>query len=136
MSPRSRGRPPGRGQRRHPGSRPATACVSPVLPDGPDDESRLRCEEPAGCWCEEPSPDNRQSWAIPPGHGMYRGMDLELLDLGNEDEVTFLIEAMHEDDGHGPGSAGGVTSSDGPVNPRLHVAMHHVVARQILADAP
>jgi hypothetical protein len=127
MSPRSRGRPPGRGRRRHTGRRPATARVPLGLADGPG----LNREEMAGCWFEEPSPGSRRSWAIPPGHGLYRGMDLELLDPDDDDELMFLIEAMHEE--RGPG---GVKASDGPGNPRLHVAMHHVVARQILADDP
>jgi hypothetical protein len=136
MSPRSRGRPPGRGRRRHPSSGPAAARVSPVFPDGPGHVSSLNGDEMASCWFEEPSPGDRQSWAVPPGHGLYSGMDLELLDPADEEELMFLIEAVHEESGYGPGSAGGVTASDEPFNPRLHVAMHHVVARQILADDP
>ena len=63
-------------------------------------------------------------------------MDLELLDPDDEGELMILIEAMHEERGHGYGSAGGVTASDEPVNPTLHVAMHSAVARQILTDDP
>jgi hypothetical protein len=136
MSPRSRGRPPGRGRRRQPGSRPATARVSPGVPDGPDYVSELLGEETAGCWFEEPRPGNRRSWAIPPGYGLYRGVDLELLDPDDDDDLTFLIEAMHGDRTDVSASAGSVTANDETVNPKLHVAMHHVVARQILADDP
>jgi len=50
-------------------------------------------------------------------------MDLELLDLGDDDELMFFMEALHE--GH-----------DAPGGPRLRVAMHQIVARQILADGP
>jgi len=32
---------------------------------------------------------------VPPGHGTYRGLDLELLDPDDEDERTFLLEAQH-----------------------------------------
>jgi Domain of unknown function (DUF1841) len=65
------------------------------------------------------------------GHGLYRGMDLELLDPNDDNELMLLLEAVHE-----RRRPGGVTASDEPVKPRLHVAMHHVVARQILADDP
>jgi hypothetical protein len=30
-----------------------------------------------------------------PAHGTYRGLDLELLDPGDEDERTMLIEVLH-----------------------------------------
>jgi hypothetical protein len=30
-----------------------------------------------------------------PGHGTYQGLDLELPDPADEDELTFLIEARH-----------------------------------------
>jgi hypothetical protein len=44
---------------------------------------------------------------VVPGHGSYRGLDVELLDPADEAELMFLIEAMH-----------------------------HIVANQLLADDP
>jgi hypothetical protein len=88
------------------------------------------------CWFDEPEPGDRPSWALPPAHGTYRGLDLDLLDPGDEDERALLIEALH------PEFAGALQGDedvilDGePVNPRLHVAMHQVVANQLLVDNP
>ena len=49
----------------------------------------------ADCWFDEPLPGDRRSWAVPSGHGIYRGLDLDLLNPAEEDERTFLIEAQH-----------------------------------------
>jgi hypothetical protein len=93
-------------------------------------------EETTDCWFDEPGPADRRSWAVPPGHGIYRGLELELLDPGDEDECRFLIEAQH------PAFAAALRGDEDvmvggePVNPRLHVAMHQVVANQLLADDP
>jgi hypothetical protein len=35
-------------------------------------------------------------------HGICREMDLELLDPGDDDELVFLIEALHHDGGTRP----------------------------------
>lgn len=59
------------------------------------DESTLGAEEATDCWFDEPDPADRRSWAIPPGHGTYQGLDLELLDPDDENELSFLIEAQH-----------------------------------------
>jgi hypothetical protein len=93
-------------------------------------------EETTDCWFDEPEPGDRRSWALPCAHGTYQGLDLELLDPGDEDERAMLIEARHlefADALHGDDDVivGGET-----VNPRLHVAMHQVVANQLLADDP
>jgi hypothetical protein len=47
-----------------------------------------------------------------------------------------LIEALHEEFHDALDSGEDMTVGGEPVNPRLHVAMHHAVARQILADDP
>ena len=122
MSPLSRGRA-GRGRRRQPASRPATARTA----DAADPESGLDFEEATDCWFDEPIPGDRRSWAIPPAHGTYRGLDLERLNPHDEDELQPLIEAMH--DGDEP-------SDEEEFSPGAHVAMHHAVARQILTDDP
>jgi len=63
-------------------------------------------------------------------------MDLEPLDPGDDDELFFLIEALHNDGGDAPGSDGDLAAISEPASPRLHVTMHQIVARQILASDP
>jgi Domain of unknown function (DUF1841) len=136
VSPRSRGRPPGRGRRqqpRRPGARPGGPHLAAVQAGGETPEYE---EETAECWFDDPEPGDRRSWAVPPAHGTYQGLDLELLDPGDEDDRALLIEALHlefADALHGEDDVivGGET-----VNPRLHVAMHQVVANQVLAGDP
>jgi hypothetical protein len=130
MSPRSRGRPPDRG-RRQPRKR-ATAG----RPDGLARNESPVSEETTDSWFDEPGPADRRSWAVPPGHGIYQGLDLELLDPGNEGELTFLIEAQHPEFAGALRSDEDVIVDGGPVNPKLHVALHEVVANQLLADDP
>jgi hypothetical protein len=52
-------------------------------------------EAAADCWFDEPEPGDRRSWAVPAAHGTCQGLDLELLDPGDEDERALLIEALH-----------------------------------------
>jgi hypothetical protein len=59
-----------------------------------------------------------------------------LLDPGNEDDHTFLIEAQHPEYAEALDSDDDVIVDGEPVNPRLHVAMHQVVANQLLAGDP
>jgi hypothetical protein len=126
MSPRSRGRPPGRGRRRQPRSRTAKHRAFGVAD-----------EEIPDCWFENPIPGDRSSWAIPRGHGIYQGIDLGLLDRGDDDELMILLEAMHDVvDYRAPGGSEDAAGDGEPVSPSLHAAMHHAVARQILADEP
>jgi hypothetical protein len=61
-------------------------------------------------------------------------MDLELLDPGDDDELMVLIEALHHEGRDAPGPD--PTAGDEPGSPRLHVTMHQIVARQILAGEP
>jgi hypothetical protein len=117
VSPQSRGRPTGRGRRR-PTRRPGANRTA------------------AKCWFDEPSPGDRRSWAVPPGHGSYRGLDLELLDPADEDELTFLIEAMHPELADALRRGGEMSVGGEPFSPRLHVAMHQIVANQLLAGDP
>jgi hypothetical protein len=93
-------------------------------------------EEATDYWFDEPGPGDRRSWAVPPAHGIYQELDLQLLDPGDEDQRALLMEALH------PDLAGALQGDDDViiggelVNPRLHVAMHQVVANQLLADDP
>ena len=63
-------------------------------------------------------------------------MDLELLDPGDDDELGFLLEALHQDGRDGPGGKRDLAAMGESADPRLHVAMHQIVARQILAGDP
>lgn len=94
-------------------------------------------EESADYWFDEPPAGNRLAWAVPPGHGTYRELALELLDPDDEDERSFLLEAQH------PGLEAAlarheeiITDSGEPMNPTLHVMLHLIVANQLLADKP
>ena len=51
--------------------------------------------ETTDCWSTSPAPLTGALGLVPPAHGIYRGLDLELLDPGNEDERMLLIEAQH-----------------------------------------
>ena len=90
MSPTSRGRPPGRGRSRRPasGRRPAGKLQRAGSISG------WAAEEDTDCWLDDPLPGDRRSWAVPPGHGSYQGLELEQLDPDDEDERTFLLEAQ------------------------------------------
>ena len=96
----------------------------------------LEAGEATGCWFDAPDPAGRRSWAIPPGHGTYQGLDLELLDPADENELTFLIEAQHTEFEDALRSDEEMIIDGEPFSPRLHIAMHQVVASQLLADNP
>ena len=136
MSPRSRGRPPGRGRRQQP-RRPAARPGGPYLAavragdETPGDE-----EEATDCWFDDPEPGDRRSWAVPRAHGTYQGLDLELLDPDDEDDRAMLIEALHLEFAGALHGEDEVIVGGETVNPRLHVAMHQVVANQLVADDP
>ena len=94
-------------------------------------------EEDTDAWFDEPLPGDRRSWAVPPGHGSYRDLDLERLDPDDEDERTFLLEAQHLDMAEALERHEEMTGAGGePFNPQLHVTLHQVIANQILADDP
>jgi Domain of unknown function (DUF1841) len=158
VSPKSRGRPPGRG-------RPKSGARGPkadgnrsgaslrqsdpgLLPGGgsgretPDTsgwqpkDDWTAADEVTDCWFDDPVPEDRHSWAIPSGHGRYRGIDINELDPADEDELGILMEAVHADWGDAIHSGRLVSVGDHMTNPRLHVALHQVVANQVLADEP
>ena len=136
MSPRSRGRPAGRGRRQQP-RRPGPRPGGPHLAAVPAGGEPLRNEEEAtDCWFDDPEPGDRRSWAIPRAHGIYQGLDLELLDPGDEDDRALLIEALHLEFAGALHGEEDVIVGGQTVNPRVHVAMHQVVANQLLADDP
>lgn len=96
----------------------------------------LGAEQVADYWFDEPLPGDRRSWAVPSGHGTYQGLDLELLNPADEGERTFLIEAQHPEIEDALRSDEEMVVGGEPFSPRLHVALHQIVASQLLADDP
>jgi Domain of unknown function (DUF1841) len=136
MSPRSRGRRPG-SRRRQQAGRAGARPGGPHLSAVPASEKTPGfAEETTECWFDEPERGDRRSWAVPPAHGIYQELDLQLLDPGDEDERALLIEALHPEFADALQGEDDVIIDGEPVNPRLHVAMHQVVASQLLANDP
>jgi Domain of unknown function (DUF1841) len=73
---------------------------------------------------------------MPPGHGTFRGLDLERLDPADEDQLMLLIEAQHPELSDALRSGEELVGDREPMNPRLHIAMHEIVANQLLANDP
>jgi hypothetical protein len=73
---------------------------------------------------------------MPAGHGVYHGLDLERLDPENETDLTILIEAHHPELDAALRRGEEVLVAGEPFSPRLHVAVHQVIASQLLADDP
>lgn len=73
MSPQSRGRPPGRGRQR---TRRSPATRGPAADRVQLPELNVASEDAATCWFDEPAAGDRESWAMPSGHGAYRGLEL------------------------------------------------------------
>jgi hypothetical protein len=134
VSPQSRGRPPGRG-RPHP-RRSTSAGGARVERVQLPEFSRASDEETATCWFDEPADGDRESWAMPAGHGSYRGLDLDLLDAADEDQLMLLLEGRHVELGNAIRSDEEAVIDGEPFNARLHLAMHQIVANQLLADDP
>jgi hypothetical protein len=136
MSPKSRGRPPGRGRSRQAGRRSAGSSRPTGRVRSAEGVSAWYAGETTECWFDEPLPGDRRSWAIPSGHGTYGGLDLELLDPDDEDERTFLLEAQHLELEEALQRGEEIIVRGEPMNPRLHITLHLVVANQLLADEP
>ncbi len=99
--------------------------------------SAWQAEETTDCWFDEPLPGDRQSWAVPAGHGIYQGLDLERLNPDDENERTFLLKAQHLEMEEAIERGEEITTASGePMSPTLHVALHGVIANQLLADDP
>jgi hypothetical protein len=83
------------------------------------------------------SDEERRAFAVGRRAGEHRGSALEGLDPDDEDARRALIEADHPEladllaadtEAVGPDAS--------PTNPRLHLAMHEIVANQLLSDDP
>lgn len=79
----------------------------------------------------------RRNWIMPPADVLFGELDFSLLDPNDEDERRILIEAEHPDlrDALEAG-ADEVTIGGRTFSPRMHIAMHEVVATQIWDDNP
>jgi len=63
-------------------------------------------------------------------------LDLELLNPADEGERTFLIEAQHPEIEDALRSDEEMVVGGEPFSSRLHIALHQIVASQLLADDP
>jgi Domain of unknown function (DUF1841) len=136
MSPRRHGRRPGSRRRQQAGRAGARRGGPHLFAVPGSEETPGYAEKTTGCWFDDPEPGDRRSWAVPPAHGIYRELDLQLLDPGDEDERALLLEVLHPEFADALQGEDDVIIDGEPVNPRLHVAMHQVVANQLLADDP
>jgi hypothetical protein len=73
---------------------------------------------------------------MPFGHGSYRGLEVELLDPGDEDELVLLLEAQHAELADALDRGDEVIVDGEAFSPRPHLTMHQIVASQLLADDP
>lgn len=78
----------------------------------------------------------RRSWAVPPARGKAHGIDLSLLDPADPDDRSTLIEAEHPKFARALGPHEDLEVDGEPVNPRLHLALHEIVASQLWDGQP
>jgi hypothetical protein len=81
--------------------------------------------------------DDRRTFAVPPARGTYDEIDLSFLDPSDPDDRHILIEAEHPEL-HAALRADQDEIDVGgePMSPRLHIAMHEIVANQLWDDDP
>lgn len=73
----------------------------------------------------------RRAWAMPPARGKLHGIDLALLDPAHPDDRSILLEAEHQEFARALGRREDVEVNGETVNPRLHLALHEIVANQL-----
>lgn len=83
------------------------------------------------------SEEARHHFACPPARGRSQGIELEYLDPADADERRILIEAEHPEL-HRALRRGDdeIVVGGQPMSPRLHIAMHEIVANQLWDDDP
>lgn len=121
-----------------PNDGPPHAAVPTDLPDVASALAALPASWEASRANAEAENDRRRNFAIPPpGSPVYGGEVLDLFDREDEDARELFIRAEHPElwdaldanrETSGPGGE--------PMNPRLHLAMHAVIANQLMADDP
>jgi uncharacterized protein DUF1841 len=83
------------------------------------------------------SDDERRLFAMPALSGQFDGIELGLLDPDDEHDRSVLILAEHPELSAAIESGRDKIHHHGRVvNPALHVAMHEIVANQLLANEP
>jgi hypothetical protein len=82
------------------------------------------------------SEEERRAFAVPPATGEVDGIDLALLDPSDPDERRLLIEAEHPELRDALERDEEILVGGEPMNPRLHIAMHEIVANQLWDDDP
>ncbi len=79
----------------------------------------------------------RRWFAVAPAEGEVDGIDLARLDPADEQERRLLIEAEHPELRRALGDGRHeIRVGHDVINPRLHIAMHEIVANQLWADDP
>ena len=82
---------------------------------------------------EDPELAQRFAFAIPPIQEMPEDIDPKFLDPTDEDDRALLIEAAHPELDL---EAETMWVGGEEINPRLHLAMHEIVAKQLVDDEP
>jgi Domain of unknown function (DUF1841) len=82
------------------------------------------------------SDDERRAFAVPPASGEVDGIDLALLDRDDPDDRRLLIEAEHPEFREALARDEEIVVAGEPMNPRLHITMHEIVANQLWDDDP
>lgn len=78
----------------------------------------------------------RRAWAVPRRRGTLRGIDLASLDPSDPDDRSLLFEAEHPEFAPALRSDEDVTIDGATVSPRLHLALHEIVANQLWDGQP
>ena len=90
-----------------------------------------------GAFAKSAPHEARRQFACPPAHGHYRDIELEYLDPDDPDERRMLLEAEHPELHRALRRRDDEVVVDGrPISPRLHIAMHEIVANQLWDDDP
>ncbi len=83
------------------------------------------------------SDNERRLFAVPTLQGQFDGIELSLLDPDDEHDLTILVLAEHPELRSAIESGRDKIHHHGRVvNPQLHLAMHEIVANQLLANEP
>jgi Domain of unknown function (DUF1841) len=84
----------------------------------------------------ESSDDERRAFVVPPATGELDGIDLALLDPDDRDDRRLLIEAEHPELREALEQDEEIVVGGEPMNPRLHITMHEIVANQLWDGDP
>ncbi len=81
--------------------------------------------------------EDRRAFAVPPAHGTYDDIELAWLDPSDPDDRHILIEAEHPElQAALRSERDEIVIAGEPMNPRLHISIHEVVANQLWDDDP